>query len=764
MTRITVQSPFTHLVDPTTGRNLGLGNAYFGSIDSSPATNPTSRINVYAVQPDGSELLISQPITMSAAGLFIRNGSPVQLRVDGEYALQVMNFQGVQSYYAARVGSWEQSVDTRLDAIETAADKYYDTVAQMKAGNNPAGKRITCNKFQPTGPLVANLSYLSRGQGWPVTADQYVNHSDSNGNFLELISDELAPEQCGAVGNGIAIDQVPIQKCVDFAVANRKAVVFNAGFVYGLNGYILVNNGIKGLYGKGGTLKYIGPLFSGIMLQGIVDGKAANVSRCTISGLIVDCNNQPGSPVFMKNASECIVTNNQFYGVRNGYGVLSRCYIAGGGDAMRNQITNNIITLTEPTDASDPAGQLVYGIALDSEINYAPFPDAPSYWKANKADKAATFVNAYSNVANNVILGGYYGLQLDSARFCNVEGNQTTRNVRGVSVQHGCVANTISGNNVIDNTSGGIHIAYASNANIVEGNTIYSTRANQQALLNCYVGCFGNKFSNNQVTIAGTANPNWHIYVGVNCSQNEFSENTLRGAAQKAYIAVESAWLNTVTNQASYGFGEGPEVNNFASTSTADNVISNNKVYPTSAKPAIFLSQVTDGAGSYALTRTVVHGNIIMNNTPSRQLELFEMTTGAISFTRLKDNGFDTDADQARFVLPNGQASFREYTGNTYLNTGNFNLPANGSTPNAAIGNVIAHTDTVATNVTTYTGCNDNYDVTVRLSLNTTLVHSTGSMRLRGNANVVGSAVGGANAFIRLRQLGGVWFEQWRNF
>jgi parallel beta-helix repeat protein len=331
-------------------------------------------------------------------------------------------------------------------------------------------------------------------------------------------------------------------------------------------------------------------------------------------------------------------------------------------------------------------------------------------------------------------------------------------------VQHGCISNTISGNNVVDNTSGGIHVAYASAYNIVEGNTIYSSRANQQGLLNCYVGCFGNKFSNNHVSVVGAANPNWHIYVGVNCSQNEFSENTLRGTAQKAYISVESGWNNAVTNPASYGFGEGTEVNNFASTSSADNVIFGNKVYPTSAKPAIFLSQVTDGAGSYTLERTVVQNNLIMSNVPLYQLELFEMTSGAITFTRLKDNSFDTDADQTRFVLPRGQLSFREYINNTYLNTGNFNLPPNGATPSAAIGAIVAHTDTGATNVTNYTNCAELAEITVRLSLNTTLVHSTGLMRLRGNANIVGSAAGGANAFVRLKLIGGVWFEQWRNF
>lgn len=766
MARITVDFPFTQIKDPNTGRNLGLGKAYFGVIDGNPFTNPADRVNVYAVQPDGSELLVSQPIQVSAAGIAVVSGTPVQLRIDDEYSLVVVDYQDAQVYYAARVATWEAGTDARIDALEAYvnADKVYETVAAMKAATNASGALVRCKRYGPTTPVLSSLVYLSRGVGWPVTADNYINHSDAGGNFLELLADEIGPEMAGAMGDGVTVDKTPVQKAADFCATNKRNLVINSGFTFGLNDYIFVKNGCKGVIGKGGTLKYIGPNYCGVMLWGKTNGAAENVSRCQIRNLIIDCNNIPGTGIFMNNASDCIVDGNMIFGVTNGYGVLSRCWINGLSDALRNKISNNLITLYEPTSASDPLGQLVFGIALDSQIDYTPYPDAPSFWKANKFDKGATYVNAYSTVENNTVLGGYYGLQFDSVRYSNLEGNQTTRNVRGISAQHGCRSNTIAGNTIVDNTSGGIHLAYESVYNVVEANTIYSSRANQQALLNCYVGCVGNKFTGNQVIMVGASNPNWHIYCGLNNSQNEFSNNTLRGPCQKAYMMIESGWNNAVTNPASYGFGEGPDVNDFASSSTSNNIFAENKLYPTSAKPAIILSQVSDGSGNYLLERNVIQNNQIMSNTPNYQLELFEMFSGGISFTKLKDNSFDTDADQTKFVLPRGQLSFREYTGNTYINTGNFNLPANGTTPNGAIGSVIAHTDTVATSVTTYTNCNDNYDLTVRLSLNTTLVHSTGSMRLKGAANVVGAAVGGSDAFIRLRQLGGVWFEQYRNF
>lgn len=766
MARITVDFPFTHITDPNTGRNLGLGKAYFGVIDGDPFNNPADRVNVYAVQPDGSELLVSQPIQVSAAGIAVVGGTPVQLRTDNEYSLAVADYSNTQVYYAARVASWEADTDTRLDALEaySSADRIYATVAAMKAAANPAGSLVRCKQYGPTTPALSTLIYLSRGTGWPTAADGYINHLDAGGNFLELLADEIGPEMAGATGDGVTIDKTPIQKAADFCALNEKVLAINSGFNFGLNGYILVKNGCKGVIGRGGQLTYIGPLYSGVMLVGKHNGEAENVSKCQVKNLIINCNGIPGTGIFMNNSSDCIIEGNQIYGVVDGYGILNRCWIDGLSDSVRNKISNNLVTLYEPTSASDPAGQAVFGIALDSQIDYSPYTDAPSFWKANKYDKGAVYVNAYSDISNNTVLGGYYGLQFDSVRYSSISGNQTTRNVRGISAQHSCRGNTIVGNTVVDNTSGGIHLAYVAVYNLVEGNTIYSSRANQQALLNCYVGCVGNKFTGNQVIMTGASNPNWHIYCGLNNSENEFSNNTLRGPCQKAYMMIESGWNNAVTNPASYGFGEGPEVNDFASSATSNNIFAENKVYPTSAKPAIILSQVSDGAGNYLLERNVIQNNQIMSNVPNYQLELFEMFAGGISFTKLKDNSFDTDADQTKFLLPRGQLSFREYTGNTYLNTGNFNLPANGTTPSGAIGSVIAHTDTVATSVTTYTNCNDNYDLTVRLSLNTTIVHDNAKIRLKGAVNVVGSSAGGANAFIRLRSLGGVWFEQYRNF
>lgn len=110
MEKITVQFPFVHVLNPSTGRNLGLGFAYFGVIDGDPYNNPADRVPVYAQQPDGANLLISQPVLLNAAGLFVYNGSPAQILVDDEYSLDVRTSANVQAYYAPRVATFEKAL------------------------------------------------------------------------------------------------------------------------------------------------------------------------------------------------------------------------------------------------------------------------------------------------------------------------------------------------------------------------------------------------------------------------------------------------------------------------------------------------------------------------------------------------------------------------------------------------------------------------------------------------------------------------------
>jgi hypothetical protein len=103
-----VINPFIQFVDPTNGNPLSAGSVYFGRTDSDPKNQPTNRINVYAVQDNGSEVLLSQPITLNGAGQPQFNGSVKQLKVEifsGEssYALQLYSKGAALKGYTPRV-------------------------------------------------------------------------------------------------------------------------------------------------------------------------------------------------------------------------------------------------------------------------------------------------------------------------------------------------------------------------------------------------------------------------------------------------------------------------------------------------------------------------------------------------------------------------------------------------------------------------------------------------------------------------------------
>jgi len=74
-------NPLLAFCDSYTGRPLANGKLYFGRRDTDPKGNPSMRINVYAVQPDGTETLLSQPILLNIAGQPTYNGNPTQLKI-----------------------------------------------------------------------------------------------------------------------------------------------------------------------------------------------------------------------------------------------------------------------------------------------------------------------------------------------------------------------------------------------------------------------------------------------------------------------------------------------------------------------------------------------------------------------------------------------------------------------------------------------------------------------------------------------------------
>ena len=110
-----VINPFIQFVDPINGKPLSGGFVYFGRQDTDPKNQPTNRINVYAVQDNGTEVLLAQPITLNGAGQPQYSGSVKQLKVvtytgENAYCVQVFSSSGSQKGYSARCAALVDTV------------------------------------------------------------------------------------------------------------------------------------------------------------------------------------------------------------------------------------------------------------------------------------------------------------------------------------------------------------------------------------------------------------------------------------------------------------------------------------------------------------------------------------------------------------------------------------------------------------------------------------------------------------------------------
>ncbi len=87
-----------YITNPGNAIPISGGSIYIGLPDTDP-TVVANQKTVYALQEDTTTIAIPQPISTSAGGVPIYDGSPVTLLVDGKYSMAVKDSLGVQKYY-----------------------------------------------------------------------------------------------------------------------------------------------------------------------------------------------------------------------------------------------------------------------------------------------------------------------------------------------------------------------------------------------------------------------------------------------------------------------------------------------------------------------------------------------------------------------------------------------------------------------------------------------------------------------------------------
>lgn len=237
-----VINPFIQFVDPINGKPLSGGSVYFGRQDSDPKNQPANRINVYAVQDNGTEVLLAQPITLNGAGQPQYSGSVKQIKVElytGEsaYAIQVFSSSGSQKGYSARVYSVLSSDDgvsiaalanpestvsiAGVAANELAKDyKTRKVFAPLLASNTAAqNSAILQAKIDYANSLLDAGFYggisidLPQGQfnfaGVEIKRGLYgISGAGMTQTVLNLVGSNVTGFYCRASTSGLAADQV----------------------------------------------------------------------------------------------------------------------------------------------------------------------------------------------------------------------------------------------------------------------------------------------------------------------------------------------------------------------------------------------------------------------------------------------------------------------------------------------------------------------------------------------------------------------------
>lgn len=216
----TVSLPFGYYPDPTVGRPVFNGSIFIGEPDLDPTILANQK--TITIRQEGVDTpSVPQPISTSAGGVPVFNGSPAEILVDGSYSMAVLNSGGTQVYYVAN----------EFAAASDEVTAIFDTVADLVASSPSAGVLVETKGYTTAGD-GGGATYLSVTSGaFGGTPDEQGDHTVANGNVAVIqVGDSINIEQYGAVGDGAADDFNALSKAI--AASSGKTIVLADGETY----------------------------------------------------------------------------------------------------------------------------------------------------------------------------------------------------------------------------------------------------------------------------------------------------------------------------------------------------------------------------------------------------------------------------------------------------------------------------------------------------------------------------------------------------
>jgi len=216
----TFEFPVQYFPDPTIFGALGLGSLYVGVPNGNPATVPGDRIQVYAARQGLSDLAISQPISISAGGVPLYNGSPVTLKVLAPYSVQALDYLGVMVYNSPHGGdeiSEFIAIDARIDAIDILISSKIGTVANFAAiASTPLAVGQLIQTACHTSGVRGALTYKGVSSSGLAANGGTISVSGTAGVYAQAVNYEMVTcDMFGTLGDDTANDTAALQLAIN---------------------------------------------------------------------------------------------------------------------------------------------------------------------------------------------------------------------------------------------------------------------------------------------------------------------------------------------------------------------------------------------------------------------------------------------------------------------------------------------------------------------------------------------------------------------
>ncbi|WP_176581311.1 right-handed parallel beta-helix repeat-containing protein [Bacillus thuringiensis] len=640
------------------------------------------------------------------------------------------------------------SQDSLIASNSSAISSLTTTVNNNQSGMN---SRVTALETAKTANDTKNTQQdtrLTNLENYDITQDNRLATIENKLKDAYVIVSEF-----GAVGDGTD-ETAKIQNAIDYCAANNKILLFQ-GKTYGVSS-IRMKQGIVGVQSLGTTLKALSKSGEGVFTGSL----STPVNNYFIDGFTIDCNNEARRGIFCKG-SFIRLTNNVIKG-------LDREGVSEGAIRFHFGSNYNVVEGNHITQGMDlPFGRFpaLVGIYFTgNSINIYAGLDT------NDDVIEPTEPCEYNTVKNNYVFGGTHGIHFAGAYHNHISENKIEKQThRSIILSPLASHNVINDNDCINFGSAGVHMAYGSSSNKVSNNKIYSDGAFQigsaggEGAIQAYIHCRDNHIIGNKIFTRATRQC---IYAAIYCSGTTIIGNDV-DVNSRGGISVESDW-DVATSV--YGvYLANPPINpnwtSWGNNRTCEDIVIKDNIIkrdrPGVVNCGVYIGQsLTTGFDGL----TIDNNTVFSKNNSGHDFYFYVNDSAKFNNTSVKYNSA-LPLDTLGIKFSNLAIKLTEYRGNNWQDRMVTVSDALATSLDVSVTGYVtmnaAATISSIDGILTDGNMMGAREFLIKLYPSATLVHNNSSIRLKGNANVVGA---NTSQIITLRSYAGILYEISRNF